>query len=95
MEKRIFQRRVVRGLVDTDGSVYKLRKGAQVSFCNCSKKLLDDARKILVRLKFSPSFPSSNKIYLTKQKDILRYNYEIGFANKKHQDRFLRFMGDK
>lgn len=85
------KRRLLRGLIDTDGSVYKLKSGTQISFCNCSARLLYDTRKILLELGFNPSRISANKIYLTRKKDLWKYYEEIGFGNSKHANRFLEF----
>lgn len=88
----VFKRRTLRGLIDTDGSVYRIRSGVQISFCNCSKKLLSDARKLMVELGFTPSRPSVNKIYLTRARDLQKYYREIGFGNFKHKKRFMLFV---
>lgn len=85
---------VIRGLIDTDGSVYKLRFGTQISFCNRSRPLLGSARLILARLGFSPSNISGHNVYLTKRADLLKYFHEIGFGNQKHKNRFLEFTNN-
>lgn len=89
-----FMTSVVRGLIDTDGSVYKLRFGAQISFCNRSRPLSESVRLILKRLGFSPSKISGYNVYLTKKDDLLKYFNEIGFGNKKHKNRFLEFTNN-
>lgn len=87
-----FKKRVVRGLIDTDGSVYRLLSGnLQISLCNCSINLLRGAREILISLGFSPSKISANKIYLTKKQDIQKYYEKIGFGNSKHRRRYQQF----
>lgn len=84
-------RSVIRGLFDTDGSVYSLRYGLQISLCNRSQPLLSSAREILLILGYHPSRISDGRIYLTRQSDINNYVKNIGFQNKKHLLRFLHF----
>lgn len=86
-------RAVIRGLFDTDGSVYKLRFGTQISFCNRSRPLLKSVRLMLFKLGFRPSEISGYNVYLTRRSDLHRFMKEIGFGNKKHSKRFLVFTG--
>ena len=78
----------LRGFFDTDGSVYRLRFGIQISFTNHSLPLLRDIHDALVRLKYHPSSISHFHIYLTKRSDVIRFFEEIGPANAKHVKRF-------
>lgn len=90
--RKSFCRAVLRGLLDTDGSVYRLRSGGiQISFCNRSRPLLRGSRAMLVRLGFSPSRVGDKNIYLTRKADILKYTKEIGFSNQKHTQRLQEF----
>lgn len=88
-----YQQACLRGLVDTGGSVYKLRYGVQASLTNRSIPLIQDARAMMVNLGYHPSRISDSRIYLTKRQDLIKYYREIGFANNKHSQRFLAFMG--
>ena len=91
-KNRKYMTRTLKGFFDTDGSVYKLRYGAQMSYCNKSKPLLKSARIMLLELGYSPSkINNSKNIYLTRRQDLFRYLREIGFGNKKHEKRFLKF----
>lgn len=81
----------VRGAFDTDGSIYKLRFGVQWSFTNRSLPLLEDVRRSLRKLDYSPSRISGPKIYLTRRKDLVRYFAEIGTHNPKHLNRARAF----
>lgn len=87
-----FMKRFLRGFFDTDGSVYKLRWGMQVSFCNRSMPLLKSVRNMLLSLKYSPSQISGYNLYLTKKTDIKRFFYEIQPRNMKHVDRYRSFL---
>jgi hypothetical protein len=89
--KKSYMKSAIRGLIDTDGSVYKIRSGVQMSFTNCSKPLLRSFRSMMLQIGFFPSKISSNKVYLTKQADLRRYVQDIGFSNKKHENRLLLF----
>lgn len=83
---------IVRGLIDTDGSVYKLRSGnVQISFCNRSLPLLRSTRSALLSLGLFPSNISGYNLYITRKNDLHRYYKEIGFNNKKNEERFLKF----
>lgn len=90
--QEVFMRAALRGLFDTDGSVYRLKFGTQISFCNKSKPLIRSVRKMLVILGFSPSRISGSNLYLTKKSDLDRFFLELGFKNKKHEKRFLEFF---
>lgn len=82
----------LRGFFDTDGSVYKLRYGIQISFSNRSHPLLQSLQKMLYILEYSPSMISSDKLYLTRLEDIQRFFREIKPENPKHRRRFKNFM---
>jgi intein/homing endonuclease len=83
----------VRGLVDTDGSIYALKPHypnlLQICFKNKNPRLLADFRIALQKLGFHPSKISWNKVYLTRQAEIDRYVREIGFNNPNHLKRYL------
>lgn len=81
----------IRGLFDTDGSIYNLKFGVQIAFCNCSQPLLKTTRQMLIEQKYHPSKISGHKFYLTKQNDLRKYIKEIGFGNPKHQTRAQLF----
>lgn len=78
----------IRGFFDTDGSVYRIKHGVQISFTNYSMPLLASLRKMLAVLQYKPSAISSNKVYLTKKEDVLRFFMEIKPKNVKHVERF-------
>lgn len=86
--KKSYMSSCLRGFFDTDGSVYKLRHGIQISFTNYSLPLLSSLRKMLFELEYTPSRLSSHKVYLTRKEDIVRFFKEIQPRNKKHLERF-------
>lgn len=91
LNKNSFQKSFLRGFFDTDGSVYKLRFGVQMGFCNRAMPLLESTRKILLNLGYFPSKISRYKVYLTRKSDLYRYVNEIGFGNPKHIRRAKKF----
>jgi len=78
-----FMKGFIRGFFDTDGSVYKLRWGNQISFCNHSLRLLKDTRNILQQLGFLPSRISIYNMYLTRRQNLVKFYNEIGSNNPK------------
>lgn len=93
--KAIFMRMSVRGFFDTDGSIYRLRHGIQMSFTNRSEPLLESMRRMVKLLGFYHSAVSHYKFYLTRRDDIRRYCKIIGFSNSRHQERLKFFMASK
>ncbi len=90
--KKEYMRHFLKGFFDTDGSIYKLRFGIQISFTNKSLPLLQSTRRMLLLLDYQPSFISGYKVYLTKQESVLRFFKEIKPANPKHLVRFKNLM---
>ncbi len=90
-QNKRFIKRFVRGFFDTDGSIYKIRYGIQVSLTNYSLPLLNDLQRMLSILGYTPSEVSSHKIYLTKKEEIYRFFREINPRNQKHRRRFEEF----
>lgn len=81
----------LRGFFDTDGSVYKLRYGIQISLTNRSIPLLKSSHRAFCILGFNPSKVSKFRVYLTRRKEITRFFKVIKPANHKHQIRFKLF----
>lgn len=88
---RSFMKAFMRGFFDTDGSVYLLKHGVQISFTNYSWPLLKSLHSILSRLGYNPSKISSHKVYLTNRRDITRFFEEITPHNPKHRRRFQEY----
>lgn len=90
LEKR-FMKAFIRGFFDTDGSVYRLRFGLQISLTNRSMPILKALQSMLWALEYSPSQISAHKVYLTKKEDVERFFREITPKNLKHVSRFNMF----
>lgn len=88
-----FMKRFIRGFFDTDGSVYKLKFGNQISFTNRSIPILKSLRKILIELEYKPSIISVFKVYLTKIEDLRKFFNDVEPKNKRHIDRWRSFGG--
>lgn len=84
----------VRGFFDTDGSVYALRFGIQVSFTNRAMPLLRSLRRALVELGYKPSVVSGYAVYLTRREDVERFFNDVRPANTKHQRRYRKMQKD-
>ncbi len=86
----------VRGLIDTDGSVFRMSNQdpnlIRINFTNHNITLLNDTRKAFLNLGFHPSKIINNRqFHISRQDEIKKYLKEIGFSNKKHKDR-LKMM---
>ncbi|MCK9352040.1 MAG: LAGLIDADG family homing endonuclease [Candidatus Paceibacterota bacterium] len=90
-QKDIFMKAFLRGFFDTDGSVYHLRYGIQISLTNKSLPLLVSLQKMLFKLEYKPSEISSGKVYITNRAEVFRFFTEIKPANAKHVNRFKEF----
>lgn len=91
MEKDEYMRGFVRGFFDTDGSVYKLKFGVQISITNHSVPLLIALQSMLRRLGYRVSEISAARIYITRKNDVVRFFSEIAPKNVKHLNRFDKF----
>lgn len=83
-----FMKSFIKGFFDTDGSVYKLRFGIQISFNNHSLPLLKSLQYMLKKLEYSPSSISLGRVYLTKVFDVDRFFREIKPAHSLRVKRY-------
>jgi DNA-binding transcriptional regulator WhiA len=91
-EKESYMKHCLRGFFDTDGSIYELKFGLQISFTNYSIPLLVSLQQMLIALEYNVSAISSHRLYLTKISDVERFFTEIDPQNPKHNERFERFI---
>src|SRR3989344_3087733 len=75
----------LRGLIDTDGSIFRMSNQdpqlLRINFVNHNKTLLEDTRKVFVKLGFNPSkIINDRQINLSRKSDISKYLKEIGFS---------------
>ena len=90
-EKEEYMQRFLRGFFDTDGSVYALRFGIQLSFTNHSLPLLHALHSMLETLEYRPSKISAWRIYVTRRDQVARFFQEVRPQNVKHQRRLDNF----
>jgi intein/homing endonuclease len=83
--RKDFLRSCVRGLIDTDGSVYRLTPHwpnlIQITFKNNNKKLLRDVRSALIELGLKPSKIFGNRLVITRKSEVEKYFREVGTNN--------------
>lgn len=96
-EKDEFLKACLRGLIDTDGSIFKMSNKdpnlLRINLTNYNLKLLEDSREGFIKLGFYPSKIIKNRQFFISRKDnISKYLKEIGFSNKKHKDRLRIFQ---
>lgn len=89
-----FMKAFIRGFFDTDGSVYRLKYGVQISLTNKSLPLLFSLQEMLHRLQYKPSQVSSGKVYITNRLEIVRFFKEVRPKNNKHVVRFGEFAAN-
>ena len=85
----------LRGLMDTDGSVYQAShtvagtryEHACICFRNYSKPLVETVHHILADLGYHPTI-GRNRVYLYRQREIRTYFSEVGTHNPKHLKRY-------
>lgn len=92
-----FVRACVRGLIDTDGSIFRMSRRdshlLRISFTNYNQKLLEDTRNALIELGFHPSkIISEKQFFISRKEDISKYLKEISFSNRKHSERLNKFV---
>lgn len=89
--KNSYMKSFTRGFFDTDGSIYKLKFGLQLSFTNNSLNLLHSLHKLLYKLEYNPSKVCGNRFYITNRLSIERFFKEVKPSNQKHIFRFKKF----
>ncbi len=87
----------LRGLYDTDGSVYKLtnQNSYQICFTNVNFKLMNDVRNSLLKLGINCSKISKKDIYITKKSELRNFLKLVGFSNSRHLKKIKMWNLDK
>jgi len=99
-ENEEYLKACIRGLIDTDGSVYpktRKHKTPTIWFSSASPFLRNDFAKALKILGYRVSKWTERKNSLCQScsignsEDVIKYYKEIGFSNPKHSERFKKF----
>lgn len=88
----------LRGLFDTDGSVYKLTKqnSHQISLTSHNPPMLKDVMNGLISLGIICSkISNGRKIYITKKSEIRKFLKLVGFSNDRHLKKIRMWKLDK
>ncbi len=92
----------IRGLIDTDGCVYRKSNSKnipQLMFSSQIPKLLDDFRKSMKKLGFRISKICKRRTTpacgLYAKEEVEKYYSTIGFKNSKHKKRYLYCLAGK
>ena len=94
-----YQRACLRGLMDTDGSIYRYTHRvngatydhAALCFTNRSQPLLRSVQRVLTNHGFHPRMRRYG-VYLNRQTEIQRYFQIVGSRNLKHLERFQAYF---
>ncbi len=95
----IYQQACLRGLMDTDGSVYRYAHRVYgyryhhvgLCFTNHSRPLLLSAERLLKNCGFRPR-AGGYHVSLNRQEEIRRYFRLVGSRNPKHVERFQKYF---
>lgn len=98
IKRKNFQIACVRGLIDTDGSVFthaykvhgKLYQYKKLSFTSRSQPLLISVQKILRNLNMNPRLSPDTDVRLESIKDVATYFKKVGSHNPKHLKRYSK-----
>ena len=103
-KSKTYQTWFLRGLFDTDGSIYqdfriiKERRyhGVGLLWSSASESLRKDILRLLSDRNMGPTGGKGKhrSIYLRKKANIIKYFKEIGTSNPKHSERYNRFIGE-
>jgi hypothetical protein len=97
-QRRDFQMACLRGLMDTDGCVYrhayrvngKLYGYTKLAFTNYSRPLLDSTKRLFEALGFFPTLhKDGRRLYLHDTQAVQRYFASVGTNNPRYRKRYL------
>lgn len=101
-KKKQYMRSCIRGLVDTDGSVYRKsdsKKIPQIFFSSQIPPLINDFRYCMIKLGLKISKICKNRTTpacgLYSKNEVRKYYRTIGFKNIKHKERYLSCLAGK
>lgn len=83
-----YMRACLRGLMDTDGSIYRMGRWHQICFKNKSCALLKDFQRLSRNLGMYCSKITCSKVYISRKEDVRKFFNEVGVHNEKHERRY-------
>lgn len=99
MEEERYLKACIRGLIDTDGSVFQKSRGKgipQIEISSKITKLQETFRDGLINMGFKPSNWSKGSntpnCGLYSREQVFKYSKEIGFNNPKHMKKFINII---
>ena len=74
-----YSKRCIRGLIDTDGCIYICKRERQtyIKFTNFNEQLLDDFKKLTIKLDYSFAKANKRNWCLYRKKEVVRFINEI------------------
>ena len=82
----------IRGLFDTDGSIYcRRKKSLVVSIASRDPVFLNEVKNALTKLGYSASVSGKN-LYIYNQEQVQRFMFEVKPSNVKHLNRYDNFI---
>lgn len=103
-ENKKYQVACLKGLFDTDGSIYqhnynvsgKRYRYIKMCFSNSSLPVLVSIKKMLENLNFQPVVDKRQiGVYLNKLSEVKRYFLEVGTSNPRYYSRYTKFFSQK
>jgi DNA-binding transcriptional regulator WhiA len=93
LRNKELKRHFLRGLFDTDGTIYKKYGNyAQIGLRIYNENVFNSVLSFLKQFNFKPSANRKfNYIYIHSQRDIRKFFKEIGSSNPKHIVRYLHW----
>ncbi|MBI2499283.1 hypothetical protein HYV88_03510 [Candidatus Woesearchaeota archaeon] len=91
LENKSYVQACIRGLIDTDGSVYFCGDGSlftKINFCSGIEKLRKDFRNALIKLGYHPTPWNKKNLMIYRKNDVIKYYKEIGFKNLRNLTKF-------
>jgi len=78
-ENKAYSKACIRGLIDTDGCIYKCKREKQIyiKFTNFNKQLLRDFREITLELKYPFAKANKNNLCLYRKNEVVRFIKDI------------------
>jgi intein/homing endonuclease len=92
LTRKKWLRSYLRGLFDTDGSIYLRReRDLVINFSSADSNFLSQANEALKTLDFYPSIHKNN-LYIYRNNEVKRFIKTIKPANSKHLKRYEKFI---